>query len=528
MAHTVVYGGGFAAVAAAAKAASNASNKTVVLIVPYPTAKLGGIATIGGQNYWDTRGWNGTHPQRGTFAYWYGETGSFYNTDTMASLLHSNLAKYSNVVIRYCFDVTSVVTATSPFRITAVNLKNIYRDTDGNIKWGTTTSVEYGTIFIDASEEGRLARIVNSAVTTGRYDWPINYLDNIEKNAYGVGRQQAATLMFKMTGITPGTYSDMNFTMDSKTGIKGCWGGRNTYKNNATVKDFNNTYGSQGYILKPINAAQNGLNSSEWWINAFLIFNVDGRANYRDKNTAMYPIHVLSGNKTTDEAWIAARNFLKNTATFLTAIRQFDGFGSADFVTDSNGYPVVGDMLYLRETVHMSIDSQDRTNQSEDNYHITTAESNNAGNSPITGTDTSNHYDRIGLSYYNADVHPYKYTDLKDNAGNYLWAEESWDKMRPDLNITGSSPANPVYVPYQALTTGYVANLLLPGYAVGVSSFSWGETRVFPNLSVLGDAAGVAAAYCLNNNKQPLYLNHSDVSVIQNTLINSAEARIDK
>ena len=55
-----------------------------------------------------------------------------------------------------------------------------------------------------------------------------------------------------------------------------------------------------------------------------------------------------------------------------------------------------------------------------------------------------------------------------------------------------------------------------------------GETRVFPNLSVLGDAAGVAAAYCLNNNKQPLYLNHSDVSVIQNTLINSAEARIDK
>ena len=334
--------------------------------------------------------------------------------------------------------------------------------------------------------------------------------------------------MFKMTGITPGTYSDMNFTMDSKTGIKGCWGGRNTYKNNATVKDFNNTYGSQGYMLKPINAAQNGRNSSEWWINAFLIFNVDGRANYRDKNTAMYPTHVLSGNKTTDEAWIAARNFLKNTATFLTAIRQFDGFGSADFVTDSNGYPAVGDMLYLRETVHMSIDSQDRTNQSEDNYHITTAESNNAGNSPITGTDTSNHYDRIGLSYYNADVHPYKYTDLKDNAGNYLWAEESWDKMRPDLNITGSSPANPVYVPYQALTTGYVANLLLPGYAVGVSSFSWGETRVFPNLSVLGDAAGVAAAYCLNNNKQPLYLNHSDVSVIQNTLINSAEARIDK
>lgn len=106
--------------------------------------------------------------------------------------------------------------------------------------------------------------------------------------------------------------------------------------------------------------------------------------------------------------------------------------------------------------------------------------------------------------------------------------EESWDKMRPDLNITSSSPVNPVYVPYQALTTNYVANLLLPGYAVGVSSFSWGETRVFPNLSVLGDAAGVAAAYCVNNSKQPLYLNHNDIVAIQNTLTNSAKARINK
>ena len=36
------------------------------------------------------------------------------------------------------------------------------------------------------------------------------------------------------------------------------------------------------------------------------------------------------------------------------------------------------------------------------------------------------------------------------------------------------------------VTTNYVADLLLSGYAAGVSVFAWGEIRVFPNLCVLG------------------------------------------
>lgn len=527
MADIIIYGGGFAAVAAAAKAANNAPNKTVLLVAPYPTAKLGGIATIGGQNYWDTRQWNGVFPQDGTFGYWYNTLGSHYNTDEMADLLLSSISKYSNVEIKFQYDVVSFERITNPYRISSLTFRNIYRDIDGNIKWGSDTFTETGSMFIDASEEGRLARLINSAVSTGRYDWPANYIDEAEKNNQRVGRQQAVTLMFKMTGITPGTYSDMSFYEHPITHVKACWGGRNAYKNNVTIVNFNDTFGLQGYMLKPVNAAQDGPDSSEWWINAFLIFDVDGRANYRDIGTSNYPSYMLSGYKNTDEAWIAARNFLKNTPAFLQALRQFDGFANAEFVM-KNGYPVVGEVLYIRETVHMAKEAGNIANGSENNYGLTTAHSNNAGSTSTTGSDAENYNSRIGVNFYNADVHPYTINDLKDENGNYLWAEESWNYMRPDLDITSASPINPVYVPFHAITTNYVSNLLLPGYAAGVSSFSWGEVRVFPNLCVLGDAAGVTAAYCLNNDKQPLYLEQSDIIAIQNILSSAADAKLEK
>ena len=526
MADILVYGGGFQAVAAAAKAANNALTKSVLVVVPSPVPKLGDIATIGGQNYWDTRLWNGGFVQSGTFEYWYNQYGSFYNTDEMAALLLDNLAKYNNVEVLFQYDISAISTASNPFRITSVTLKSIYRDADGNIKWGSSTRVENVSVVVDASTEGRIARKVNSSVTTGRYDWPAKYLTEIERNNQHVALQQAATLMFKVKGVVSGNYSDMNFTTSSK-GVKGCWGGNNTYKTNKAVVDFNNKYGPQGFMLKGINAAQNGLNSDEWWINAFLIFNVDGRANYRDIGTEFYPDYVLTGSKTTDEAWIAGREFLKNNAEFLNALRQFDGFSNVDFVCE-DGYPVVGEVLYIRETVHMAIESTERTNQSENNYEVTTTEELLAGSNSTTGSDIVNYASRIGLAYYNADVHPYTYEDMLDVNGNYISGLESYRKMRPDLNLTSNSPDNPVYVPYLSLTTNYVANLLLPGYATGVSSFVWGEVRVFPNLCVLGDAVGIAAAYCINCGKYPLYLDSSDIASIQTLLANSAGARLNK
>lgn len=133
-----------------------------MLLCHTPVSKLGGIATVGGQNDWDTRGWNNDMVQKGTFEYWYSQFGSFYNTDEMAELLLANLSKYDNVTILFKYDICNVTTASNPYRITSVSLKNIYRDSDDNIKWGNDIKTESCSVLIDASEERSVARQVNS------------------------------------------------------------------------------------------------------------------------------------------------------------------------------------------------------------------------------------------------------------------------------------------------------------------------------------------------------------------------------
>ena len=74
-----------------------------------------------------------------------------------------------------------------------------------------------------------------------------------------------------------------------------------------------------------------------------------------------------------------------------------------------------------------------------------------------------------------------------------------------------------------------MASLLIPGYAAVVSSCSWGEARVFPNLCVLGDAAGVATEYSLDKGITTLDIGGSaaHVKAIQSDLL-SVDARLDK
>ena len=180
MGNVVVYGSDFMAFSAAARAAVFTDN--VILISPSPIAKLGGIGTIGGQNYFDIRKWNNKLVQKGSFQLLFNQFGQFYNTDTVANYLNSFLTNSSlNVTIYHCYDITSVNTATNPYRITSVTIRSITRNTTGNIVFTGATQTITGDIFIDASVEGRLARTVNSAVTTGRYDWPSNTLDTVEQ-----------------------------------------------------------------------------------------------------------------------------------------------------------------------------------------------------------------------------------------------------------------------------------------------------------------------------------------------------------
>jgi len=539
----VVYGGGFAGCAAARSAAINAPDSSVLLVVPDPEPALGGIGTTGGQNYFDIWRWHGRLTAGGSFAHWYAQTGQFYNTGAMASLLRADLASYSNIHILFTHDIVKVATAGPPPHITALELRDIYRDDGGIVRWGDDTLRVAGRVFVDASEDGRLTRLAGLPVTAGRYDWPAQYLEGEERSGGPDGtagqnagtaagaRQQAATLQFKITGVTlptaPARIGDIIFTRDGH-GVWGMDGGWLTFRDNPTVRAFNDRQAPQGFALKPFNAAQNGPHSREWWVNALLVFNVDGRADARDRGTSRYPT-TLPGALDTDTARARAVAVLQSPE-FLRALRQFSvtdprtgrryGLQQASLVKDAQGRPVVGDMLYLRETVHLPLDPARTGNGTEnDNYALTPAACQGAGGAVsggnVAGADAANYATRIGLGFYAMDINAYSYRDLKEG-GIYGWPVTGRD--RPDWRQRGGEPKNPVYLPYRMLVTPGMVNLLVPGYATGASSLAWAEIRVLPNLTVLGDAAGAAAARSVVYGEQPADFGTAQIRWVQDRL----------
>ena len=299
---------------------------------------------------------------------------------------------------------------------------------------------------------------------------------------------------------------------------------------NGPIKTFNDSHGGR-YAFKGYNMARDGYDSDEWWINTLMIFHVDGRANERDVGTKFYPNNVVGGCWNVDKSWAEANNLLNNTTERKTITECIQSLGpqftNAELVI-RNGKVVTGEVLYLRETVHMSDVSTNRAHGTEDtNYHITMTASKDASTSEAaqTGADLAYKPTAVGVIYYGTDMHPYKIEEMKVN-GNYVWGTEY-------TRDSSKSPPKPVYVPYNALTTRYVANLLLPGYAANMCSYAWAKARVAPNLAVLGDAAGVAAGYCAEYNassstkKWPYNLSSADITTLR-TRLKGQDVRLDK
>ena len=531
----VVYGATMAGVAAAAKAAKNAPSATIHLIVPDPVdyngngCCLGAIGTVGGQNFFDI-GWKDvlarTYYTNGSFKWWCGQMGQHYNVDAMSDLLKRDLTKAEyggRIKIHYAYDITGIGWESS--HITEVRLKRIFRDTDGTVKWDekADTLTIAGDVFIDASESGRLTRMSNFGGTVGRYDWPASLLDSDERGSNGKARQQVATLMFKVKNFDRFKADDDELTAGDKdnNGVYSATGGTRAYKTNTKILNFNNTHGPEGFALKPFNMAQDGPGSDEWWVNMLLVFNVDGRAYNRDltgDTSYLFPSDMRSDYKTVDDAWVAARKVL-DYPDFLPALRSFLGFEGADLVRDKNGDPVVGNSLYLRETIHSAFSSSDRANGTEDtNYALSAKDFWNPGATKNTGNDSRNYAKRMGLNYYGLDINAYKFEDLKQN-GQYIWGHEVTEAARSDIKFP--EHVSPTYITYSAIATNFVYNLLIPGYAAGIASLGWAEARTIPNQCVLGDAAGVAAAYAVNNNIDPLNFGSADITAVQNILKNS-------
>ena len=613
----VIYGGGLQAYASAVAAAKQRTTKLtkILLIAPYPVDELGGISTTGGQNAWDvSKSPNGEFYHQGTFKTLYNRFPMSYNTQEMSNYLKSSLNDYL-VDYKTQYDISRVIckekaagNTEEPIKIEKITIRGIARDneaadyTNGYVKWTNAAPITItGKIFIDASEEGRLARSLNTAATTGRYNWPADSLDDDEKGVISDSptktvpcdntpavRQQAATIIYKLKGVDLSGYQGS--TSSETNGVyHSLWGGDKYKIKGSETWKFNDEYSNQGIIIKSLNAGTNNPANDDYYINNFLLFNVDGRANYRDtpegrrgfssENSEdenyiqeFYPKNIFKDTMTTDEAWVKARDFfVYHKKEILNVLHDIPGFESASFTgysNDDGGQPEICDILYLRETVHTSKNFSQRSNNSENNYHVMIddafqgisgvydeIEEGEQDEFKLTHANhviidkkekekNKNFSHRIGIASYGLDIHPYGVRDLIDEKSSdgikYIWHDKSFQKMRPDFkdnyldkcrNFYNPdkfySSEYPLYVPFEALITNQVSNLLLPGYAAGVSSEAWGLVRIFANLCVLGDAAGVTAAYSVADGTDPLFLNEADIRGIQNCLENFMGARLD-
>ncbi|HIW32195.1 MAG TPA: FAD-dependent oxidoreductase [Candidatus Paenibacillus intestinavium] len=109
--------------------------------------------------------------------------------------------------------------------------------------------------------------------------------------------------------------------------------------------------------------------------------------------------------------------------------------------------------------------------------------------------------DRIGFGGWSIDLHP----------PQGMYAEESGSKH---ISADGI-----YHIPYRSLYSSNVSNLLFAGRNVSASHVAFGTTRVMATCAVMGEAAGTAAALCVQESVTPSQLHSSHLSRLQQTLL---------
>ncbi len=509
----IIYGAGFGGIAAALNAYDTIlalNNRTPRILLINPQSVLGGLGTINGQNFWDWRLWqsdSNSSPQWGNHLKFIRGNGTssapqfdqFYSTDELANWFAAQInAKSSGITLLQPFDVRSVVRNTSTGRITSVTVQQLTRQNQAWLFDSTRPQTTYtAPVFIDASENGRLTRLSGITTTTGRQDRSADR------------RQMVATLMFRAKGVNytqirglPGWGHKVDYN-----GTVGFYGGGQEIAAavNAApgttlhpLGQFNKN--NTRYQIKAMNVAEDRASTAPapaseldrvYWFNTLLIVGVDGTCERKDGCPDTFTYSDGSTAWSSDYAFAQARAVL-STPEFINAMRAFPGFANFQLVTITVGgitYPQVGESIYLRETLHTPLNP---ALSGTSNYALTQDEIINAGDRFTNGSDQANYANRIGLGFYQMDSNGY--TKTNPASGN----------MDPDPNPYNREPANPSYVPVDAILTSQSPNLIVAGYTANIGSWGWTMMRVLPNLTVLGDAAGVLAGYAVNYQADPL------------------------
>ncbi|GAB4201384.1 MAG: FAD-dependent oxidoreductase [Roseiflexaceae bacterium] len=536
----IIYGGGFSGIAAALNAydgyrgLTGGTNPRILLI--NNQSALGGLGTINGQNFMDWNLWqaNGNSSiHEGSFRKFVNGTGTtaapqfdrFYSTGELANWFASQIsARSASITLLQPYDLRSVARDAATGKITSVTVQKLKRE---NQAWLFDTAFAQETytapVFIDASENGRLTAMTGATVNTGRQDRPSDR------------RQMVASLLFRAKGVDytqtigkPGWSS-----LTDKNGTVGFAGGGTEINAAATITnpadplfklgDFNRT--NSRFQIKAMNVAEDRASTAAapslqtnrvYWFNVLLIVGVDGMCERKYGCADTYTYSDGSTAWSTDYAYSQARTLLLSTQ-FRDAMRVFPGFSQfqvEQIVVNNVTYASAGESLYIRETIHTP--KNPAATLDGNNYGLTFGQMAGAGSTTTNGTDWLHYNYRLGLAFYNFDSNGY----TKNNPSS--------GQMDPDPKPQPDSP-HPSYLPIGALLTSQVPNLILAGYSASVSNWAWTAVRVLPNQAVMGDAAGMLAAYAVNYTADPLSFgtNLTWITNVRNR-IKAQGGRVDK
>jgi hypothetical protein len=496
MADILVYGGEVGGCAAALTAARRAP-KGAEIVLCFPEPLPGGMATVGGLSAWERRLWahggRRADPQGGSFAMWLEEVGPVFHPEGFARALAGALAD-AGVRVLAGHDVEAVVPEDAagrgrgrgrrarkgpPQGIAAVHVRRL---APGAAAFDAGTGEEIrARVFIDASATGRLARLAGVPLSPGRSDW------------HPDGRQMAASLLFAVQGVDWDAVVGARDAQDKpvwgtseEVGPGGAhrlfWGGRQVALQDPLLREFAQAH--PGVRIGPIRAWEEA--GGAFWVQTLLLYDVDARRRAYDQGTERDVEPVPPDALDLDAAWQRARA-LAGASDVLGCLRRFPGLERVRVARGADGQPRTGGVLLVRESAHAIAPGPEP-------FALTVADVTGAGAVPGEGVDWRHRPRRVGLGFY--------------------WLENlgyTPDELLPPT----AAAANPCYLPLDVLLCPPVANLLVAGHAARIDSRAWWAMRTLPNLAVLGDAAGVAAAYSVREEVPVLRFGNPEVAAVQ-------------
>ena len=500
MADILVYGAELPGVAAALVAARRADPGTRVTLV-FPEARPGGLATTSGHCAWEIRQWQHggrrAAPQGGSFARWLEQTGPIYVPGALAALLEDELAA-SGVRCLAGHELASVRAAAggragrsrarkpragASEAIAAVTARQLEAGPAGPAFAAAEAEVLTADVFIDASVGGRLLRLAGGGYSIGRADWNPD------------ARQMVASFLVALEGVDwdaltaardgqerPiwGTATEAGPTGERRT----FWGAAGIAANDAVLAAFANAH--PGFRVGPPRGWEE--EGGVFWVSALLVYNVDGRRRAYDAGTErdveVGPVKSRDLDTAYREAVATA-----TSSDMLGALRRFPGFERVRLATVGDS-PRCAETLLLRETVHGVAPGPTP-------YAVKVEDMTGAGAGLADGVDARHRDRRVGLGFY-----------WPENAG-YTHGE---------VVRTTAAATNPMYLPLDAVLAPSLSNLLVPGYAARIESRAWWALRAAPNLCVLGDAAGAAAALALHEGVPLARFGTAEVAALQSWL----------